>query len=333
MTTPGPALVRELEYPLSTRIAIEALGSFFIVFAGLATALFNPSPSSVAFAYGLALLASMVAFGHITTGYFNPAFSLAMAVAGRIKWLHAVAFIVAQMIGALFSAVVIYALVKVIPTGAGGGISSIFDSLANGYEAHSPSKVPMVGVLVIEVVAMAVLVAVVLGATSARNKTVLAPLAIGVAFAVAVTITLPVSNGSLNPARATAVVFLADSWAAGQLWLFWLAPLFGAAITAALYRTFAPTSASRTLAEGYETLGAELDEDSEPASEVASDSLADDDDAGRLPAPVPAGGAATQTSVDGTSAGQEAQIPETVVPQTTPVEKKNDAQDFFDGPR
>lgn len=304
MTSPGTATAPEQTYPLSTRVAVEALGSFFVVFAGLATALFNStgSASAVGFAYGLALLAVIVAFGHISGGYFNPAFALGMAVAGRIKWLAAVLFMVAQTVGALLSAVVIYAIMKVMPAGSTPELPKLFGSLANGFDAHSPSQVPMVGVLIVDVVATAVIVGIILAATSARNKNVLAPVAIGLSFAVALTVTMPLSNGSLNPARATSVIFLAEPWAMGQVWLFWLAPLFGAALAAAVYRTFQPVPV------------AALDAGDADAATVVGKAPAvvqDQDDAqddGALPKPVPA----AEASED---------------------EGRDDAQDFFDSPK
>ncbi|WP_104092281.1 aquaporin [Arthrobacter sp. GMC3] len=301
-TTPAPAQA----YPLSNRVALEGLGSFFIVFAGLATALFSPagSAATIGFAYGLALVACLISFGHVTNGFFNPAFSLAMAVAGRIKWLAAVLYIVAQTIGGLLATAVLVALMKVMPAGATPETPKLFAALANGFDSHSPSQVPMVGVLIVEIVLMAVLVAVVLGASSARNKSTMGPIGIGLAFAVAVTITMPLSNGSLNPARATSVIFLADSWALGQVWLFWLAPLFGAALAAAIYRSFAPARSLVTVDGPAEDIVATGTQDID--SDADTD---DDDDNAALPKPVPA-------------------VPEPVT--SDPAPKKNDAQDFFD---
>lgn len=313
MSTSGTAPAPVQPYPLSTRIAVEALGSFFIVFAGLATALFSASTSAVAFAYGLALVAALVSFGHASTGYFNPAFSVAMAVAGRIKWLPMVLFVVAQTIGAVLASGVVYALVKVIPSDATGGVSKVFATLASGFDDHSPLKVPMVGVVIVLLVATAILVAVILGATSARNTTKLAPFGIGLALAVAVTIALPVGNSSLNPAAATAVVFLTDPWAAGQLWVFWLAPLFGGALAAAIYRTFVPP---------VPAVVAETDDGAtSPGDDAASsEGLDDDTDADALPKPVAAGQV---------NAG-EPDAP--AAPLKVDARKRNDAQDFFDAP-
>jgi len=319
MSTPGTTPAPVQAYPLSTRVALEALGSFFIVFAGLGTALFSPagSASTIGFAYGLALVACLISFGHVSNGYFNPAFSLAMAVAGRIKWLAAVLYIVAQTIGAILASAVLVALLKVMPAGATPEIPKLFGALANGFDSHSPSQVPMVGVLIVEIVLMAVLVAVVLGATSVRNKTTMGPIAIGLAFAVAVTITMPLSNGSLNPARATSVVFLAESWAVGQLWLFWLAPLFGAALAAAVYRSFAPARSLAAVDEP-ETTSAEASELDSATATAAAASTDDDDDDAALPKPVPAVPDAASSPA----------VADAVAPEAAP--KNSDAQDFFD---
>ena len=306
-TTMATATTTEQAYPLSTRVAIEGLGSFFIVFAGLGTALFSAggAGTTVGFAYGLAMVAAIISFGHISNGYFNPAFSLGMAVAGRLKFSAMALYIVAQTVGALLASVVWLALMKVMPAGATPATPKLFGALANGFDAHSPSQVPMVGVLIVEIVAVAVLTAMILGVTSARNKTSLGPIAIGLAFAVAVSITMPLSNGSLNPARATSVVFLADSWALGQLWLFWLAPLFGAALAAAIFRSFAPTKVS-TVSEpaGFAALTDDADAAATDADGVAPDS-----------SPAAANGTAEDADVPSHTAASD------------------DAQAFFDAPK
>lgn len=303
MSTTGNAPVSQEVHPLSTRVAIEALGSFVIVLAGLATAIFSASPATVAFSYGLALIAVLIAFGNITTGYFNPAISLGMAVAGRIKWFAAILFMVAQTIGAFAAALVLYAVIKVIPAGASGGVAKVFTTLANGFDSHSPLSVPMIGVLIVEVVLSAVLVAVVLGATSPSNKSVLAPLAIGVALIVGMIVTVPISNGSLNPARSTAVVFLSDSWAVGQLWLFWLAPLFGAALAAAIYRTFTPLAPENLKNDAELPSVAEAESAELPQSELVENKVSPE--------------------------AASAEVPENdaMSPRTS------DAQEFFDSPK
>lgn len=311
MTSPGTATAPAQAYPLSTRVAIEGLGSFFIVFAGLGTALFNStgSAATIGFAYGLALVAAIISFGHVSNGYFNPAFSLGMAVAGRLKFSAMALYIVSQTIGAVLASAVWLAMMKVMPAGATPETPALFGALANGFDAHSPSQVPMVGVLIVEVVAVAILTSLVLGITSSRNKTTLGPVAIGVAFAVAVAITMPLSNGSLNPARATSVVFLADSWAIGQLWLFWLAPLVGAALAAAIYRSFA---APVTVADDAET-SSSVSVTSASAATAQTSAVERETAVSEAPAaPVPA------SSVNGEPAPKKASA-------------VNDAQAFFDG--
>ncbi|MHA7305531.1 aquaporin [Arthrobacter sp. TMN-49] len=304
-------------YPLSTRVAIEGLGSFFIVFAGLATSLFSPagSGSTVGFAYGLAMVAVVISFGHISNGYFNPAFSLGMAVAGRLKYSAMALYMAAQTLGALLAAVVLLALIKVMPAGATTETPQLFAALATGFDAHSPSQVPMIGVLIVEIVVVAVLTALILGITSARNSTALGPIGIGLGFAVAVGITMPLSNGSLNPARAASVVLLADSWAASQLWLFWLAPLFGAALAAAIFRSFAP-AVSLSQADQDVLADDAVAPAADDAADDSSQALATEESAEALPTPVPASGAEKTEKADGVkSSGSD------------------DAQEFFDGPK
>ena len=286
-------------YPLTTRLAAEATGTFLLVFAGLGTALFNSSTSAfpVGMAFGVALIAGIIAFGHISGGHFNPAVSLGLAILGKIKWLEMVWYWIVQIVGALLASVVLFAILKVLPAVTGGtsGLTTqkLFDSLANGYGAHSPSQVPLIGVLLVEAVGTAIFVAVVMGATSSKNKTQLAPIGIGLALAMAITVALPLSNGAMNPARATAVVFFADSWAAGQLWLFWVAPLFGGAIAAVIFKAFAPAKA---VVLGDVDVEDDDDDDAEEGTIASAGTVTP-----TLPAPIPA----TDTK---------------------------DAQDFFDGP-
>ena len=306
MTSSGTATAPVQAYPLSIRVAIEGLGSFFIVFAGLGTALFSPAGSgaTIGFAYGLAMVAAIISFSHVSHGYFNPAFSLGMAVAGRLKFAAAALYIVAQTVGAVLASVVWLAMFKVMPAGATPETPVLFGALANGFDSHSPSNVPMIGVLIVELVAVGILTAMLLGATSARNKTTMGPIGIGLAFAVAVAIMMPLSNGSLNPARATSVIFLADSWAAGQLWLFWVAPLFGAALAAAIYRSFAPAQPAKVAVAdvALATVPVTYDADASTSETVAT-----------------ASAEALETPATGETPAKDAEI--------------DDAQAFFDAPK
>ncbi|MBG0741491.1 aquaporin [Paeniglutamicibacter antarcticus] len=252
------AVVRVPESGLAGRLCAEALGSFLLVFGGLGIALFNGSGSSagvpVGIGFGLALIAGLVAFGHISGGHFNPAVSFAAALAGKIKWLQTLWYVVAQVIGAIVATLVLFAVLNVLPavSGSGGKLTThtLFNSLANGFDSHSPSTVPLAGALLIEVVGTAIFVAVFLGATQARANRTLAPIGIGLAYAAVITVALPITNASINPARSTAAAIFADGWAAQQLWLFWVAPLLGAAVAGLLFRAFSTGSAVRAGAAG-----------------------------------------------------------------------------------
>ncbi|WP_035749207.1 aquaporin [Arthrobacter sp. 35W] len=287
-------------FPLAGRLAAEGLGTFLLVFAGLGIALFNGASSNfpVGIAFGLALVAGLIAFGHISGGHFNPAVTLGSALSGATKWIEALWYVLVQVVSATLATLVLFALLKVFPaiTGGNGQLTTqtLFNTLANGYGDHSPNQVPLIGALLIEVVATGIFVAVILGATSARANKALAPVGIGLALAVLLTVTLPLTNGSLNPARSTAVVFFADGWASEQLWLFWVAPLLGAALAGLFFRAFAAST---------------------PAAVVAvhlSDAVADAD------------------VID--DAAVEATPEETTIVLPQPVPASNDAQDFFDKP-
>ncbi|WP_125609965.1 aquaporin [Specibacter cremeus] len=304
MTSPGTAPAETAAaptpvYSLAARLGAEAVGTFLLVFAGLGAAMFGTQGGvPVGIAFGLALVAGVIAFGHISGGYFNPAASLGLAIAGRLKWLDMVWYWVAQVISATLAALVLFAVLKVLPAIASGSgqvtTHTLFNSLANGFDTHSPSQVPLIAVLLVEAVGTALFVGVILGATSAQNKTTLAPLAIGLTLAGVITVTAPLSNASINPARSTAVVLFADGWASQQLWLFWVAPLLGGAIAAVFYKAFAAAKPT--------ALPAAVD-----AGDAGDDEAADVVDApapaaSALPAPIPA------------------------------ASRPTDAQDFFDKP-
>ncbi|WP_427018453.1 aquaporin [Pseudarthrobacter sp. P1] len=287
-------------YSLAGRLAAEGLGTFLLVLAGLGIALFNGASSNfpVGIGFGLALVAGIIAFGHMSGGHFNPAVTLGAAIVGRIKWIDALWYAITQVVSAALASVVLFSVLKVLPAiTAGNGqltTATLFNSLANGYDTHSPNGVVLAGAFLIEAVVTAVFVAVFLAATSPRVNNVLAPVGIGLAFAVLLTVALPLTNGSLNPARSTAVVFFADGWATEQLWLFWVAPLVGAAIAAVTFRVFTPAA---------------------PVAAVVPDAGVDDED---------------EDEDDDEVAVVAAVAPAAALPQ--PVPAANDAQDFFDKP-
>ena len=243
---------------LAARLGAEVLGSFIFVLASTGIALYSvvnaAADLGVALGSGIALAGATLAFGRVSGGHFNPAVTLGAACAGRIPWSEVVPYWLAQLVGAAIAPVV---LLLTVPSGlpalltqdGSGTRQTFFSAIANGYGTHSPlftvssgkASFTLVAALVIEGVLTAVLVAVYLGATDRRASRASAPFAIGLTFAVLVLIALPITNGSLNPARATATALFAASWARSELWAFWLAPLVGAAIAGLLYRAFATT--------------------------------------------------------------------------------------------
>lgn len=228
------------------RLSAEALGTFFVVVAGLGVPLFTipqSNPLSAALAAGLAVTAAMLAFGYLSGGHFNPAVTAGNAIAGRIRPLDAAAYVGAQLVGALLGAVTLFGVLRTVPNIA--DTRTAFDTVAAGFGERSVIQVPMAGVLLIEVLCAALLVAVYLGTTSERNPSRLAaPFAVGLATAVLLQFGLAPGNTPFNPARATASALFSSPAALGQLWLFWVAPLVGAALAGLVFRGFALSTAA-----------------------------------------------------------------------------------------
>lgn len=223
------------------RVSAEAVGTFFVVIAGLGVPLFTipqSNPLSAALAGGLAVTAAMLAFGYLSGGHFNPAVTAGNAIAGRIRPLDAAAYVGAQLVGALLGGVTLFGILRTVPNIA--DTRTAFDTVAAGFGERSIIQVPMAGVLLIEVLGAALLVAVYLGTTSERNPSRLAaPFAVGLATAVLLQFGQAPGNTPFNPARATASAVFSSPDALGQLWLFWVAPLVGAALAGLVFRGFA----------------------------------------------------------------------------------------------
>ncbi|MCC9146587.1 MULTISPECIES: aquaporin [unclassified Arthrobacter] len=233
-------------YGLVGRSVAEAIGSFLLLFVGIGIAIFGSSTGggiTSPLAFGLALAAAMVAFGYVSGGHFNPAITLGSAVAGRTPWKFVLPYIVAQLVGAGLGVAILW----VVITGheqIGEQARQFMSGTANGYGEHSVNLFPLASALLMEVIAGALLAAVFLGAASRRPGTdarrslaVKGAFAVGVTYAVLLTVLAPVTNGGINPARSTAVAFFAEGWALEQLWLFWVAPLLGAVIAGLIFRS------------------------------------------------------------------------------------------------
>ena len=215
----------------------ELIGTFWLVLGGCGSAVLAAAfPGvgiglhGVALAFGLTVVTMAYAIGPISGCHLNPAVSLGLVVGGRFPVRDLVPYIISQVIGAVLGAAVLY----VIATGKAGFAVGGFAS--NGFGEHSPGGYSMMAAAVCEVVMTAAFLFVIMGATGRRAPEGFAPLAIGLCLTLIHLISIPVTNTSVNPARSTGVAFFAEPWALQQLWLFWVAPMVGAAIGALLYR-------------------------------------------------------------------------------------------------
>ena len=188
--------------------------------------------AGVSLAFGLTVLTMAYAVGHVSGGHFNPAVSLGLVVGGRFAAKDLLGYVIAQVLGAIAAGGVLY----LIASGkAGFDVAAGFAS--NGYAEHSPGGYSMTAALVCEVVLTAFFLIVILGATDARAPSGFAPIAIGLCLTLIHLISIPVTNTSVNPARSTGVAVFVGGWAVQQLWLFWVAPLIGAALGGVIYKT------------------------------------------------------------------------------------------------
>ncbi|MER1995612.1 MAG: aquaporin [Arthrobacter sp.] len=222
-------------YGLLGRSLAEAAGSFLLVLAGLGVSFFNPSGGlSAPLAFGLVLAAAIIAFGYISGGHFLPTITIGSALAGRTPWRSVLPYIVAQLVGALFAALILWVSMTGHPQIP--ETQPFFAAVANGFGENSATQFPLAGALLTEVIAAALLTAVFLGAGT-RLSAAAGAFATGVTYAALLTFLVPITGGSINPARSSAVAVFAEPWALQQLWLFWVAPLLGAAITGLIYRS------------------------------------------------------------------------------------------------
>lgn len=224
---------------MSKRLGAEFLGTFWLVLGGCGSAVLAAAVptlgigfAGVSLAFGLTVLTMAYAVGHVSGGHFNPAVSLGLVIGGRFAMKDLPGYVIAQVFGAIAAGGVLY----LIASGkAGFDVAAGFAS--NGYADHSPGGYSMTAALVCEVVLTAFFLIVILGSTDARAPAGFAPIAIGLCLTLIHLISIPVTNTSVNPARSTGVAVFVGGWAVQQLWLFWVAPLLGAALGGVIYRT------------------------------------------------------------------------------------------------
>jgi aquaporin Z len=222
---------------MTRKLSAEFFGTFWLVFGGCGSAVLAAGfPQlgigfvGVSLAFGLTVLTMAYAVGGISGGHFNPAVSLGLALAGRFEWKELVPYWVVQVLGGLAGAAVLYVVASGAPNFVPGGFAS------NGYDALSPGKYSLVAAAVAEIVLTAMFLLIILGSTSRAAPAGFAPIAIGLGLTLIHLISIPVTNTSVNPARSTAVAFFAQTGAVPQLWLFWVAPLIGAAIGGLIWK-------------------------------------------------------------------------------------------------
>lgn len=216
----------------------ELIGTFWLTFAGCGSAVIAAGfPQvgigllGVALAFGLSVVTMAFAIGHISGCHLNPAVTVGLAAGGRFPAGQILPYIIAQVIGAVAAAGLLY----VIASGAPGfDLAKGFAS--NGYEAHSPGKYSLVACFIMELVMTAMFLFVIMGATHGKAPAGFAPLAIGLALVMIHLVSIPVTNTSVNPARSTGPALFVGGWAIQQLWLFWVAPLIGGVIGGVVYR-------------------------------------------------------------------------------------------------
>src|SRR6187455_382160 len=223
---------------LTNRLAAEFLGTFWLVLGGCGSAVLAAAfPNvgigllGVSVAFGLTVLTMAYAIGHISGCHLNPAVTLGLMAGGRFKASEVLPYWIAQVLGAVAAAALLYLIASGKPGfDLAGGLAS------NGYAEHSPGHYSLAAGLVTEVTMTFMFLMIILGATDERAPQGFAPIAIGLALTLIHLISIPVTNTSVNPARSTGPALIVGSWALQQLWLFWIAPLTGAALAGVTYK-------------------------------------------------------------------------------------------------
>jgi len=243
--------------PLANRLAAEFVGTLWLVLGGCGSAVLaavfvaSVGPSNfnigialvgVSLAFGLTVLTMAFAIGHVSGCHLNPAVSVGLWAGGRFSTADLVPYIIAQVLGGLAGAAIIY----LIATGKPGFDVVASGFAANGFDDHSPGKYGMISALICEIVMTFMFLIVILGSTHKNAPAGFAPIAIGLCLTLIHLISIPVTNTSVNPARSTsqaiAILVGGDAWAVKQLWLFWVAPIVGAALAGFFYSWMAPNN-------------------------------------------------------------------------------------------
>lgn len=223
--------------PLTKRLGAECLGTFWLVFGGCGAAVLAAAfPklgigfAGVALAFGLAQLTMCYTIGHISGAHINPAVTVGLATAKRFPWSEVIPYIIAQVVGGIIAAAILYVIASGIPTfSLSGGLAS------DGYGAHSPGGYALPACLICEIVMTFMFVVIILGSTDKLAASGFAGLAIGLGLTLIHLVSIPVTNTSVNPARSFGPAVIVRGWAIHQVWLFWVAPIVGGIIAGLVY--------------------------------------------------------------------------------------------------
>ena len=219
------------------KLVAEFIGTLWLVLGGCGSAVLAAAYpelgigfAGVALAFGLTVLTMAYAIGHISGCHLNPAVSIGLWMGGRFSGKELVPYIIAQVLGGIAGAGILYLIVS------GKSGFEIGNFAANGYAEHSPGGYGMISALVIEITMTFMFLIIILGATDNNAPKGFAGIAIGLGLTLIHLISIPVTNTSVNPARSTSQALFVGDWALGQLWLFWLAPIVGALLAGAVYK-------------------------------------------------------------------------------------------------
>jgi aquaporin Z len=233
-----------MDNDMSRRVIAEFFGSWWLVLGGCGAAVLSATfPNTgigflgVAFAFGLTVLTMAYAVGHISGGHFNPAVTIGLWTAGRCASKHVIPYIIAQVIGAIVAALVLWLIASGKPGWVAGGFAS------NGYGDLSPGKYGLGSCFISEVVMTFFFLFVIIGTTSKGAAAGFAGIPIGLTLTLIHLVSIPVTNTSVNPARSTGPALFAGGEFIAQLWLFWIAPIIGAVIAGLLSRWMYETEA------------------------------------------------------------------------------------------
>lgn len=223
------------------KLLAEGIGTMWLVLGGCGSAVLAAAYPElgigfvgVSLAFGLTVVTMAYAIGHISGCHLNPAVSVGLWLGGRFDKKDLLPYIGAQVIGGIVGAAILYGIASGKAGFEVGGFA------ANGYGEHSPDGYSMMAALITEVVMTFMFLIIILGATHSKAPKGFAGLAIGLGLTLIHLISIPVTNTSVNPARSTSQALFANDWALGQLWLFWVAPLVGAALAGIVYKYMSP---------------------------------------------------------------------------------------------